>query len=155
MKKNRSSAGTYALRSLRNGHFRRNTLFVKKFQFFEGEYKEQKDEALVFNYQAKRVNKQTGDNLFKYQKIGNKISRISKFHNFNENKLDLEYIFTYDAHGNIIKQSFKNTYGNMEYYEIQYEQKEGNEEIFLGTKDWVINALFHQITFNNFFEVSY
>lgn len=137
-------------------HFNNNKLDqIKTFRFFEGEWKEHKDLVLNFNHSNSTVKIADRGFVYKLDYSNGLLLKIQKYNNFNIDKEDLKYIFKYDSNGNIIEQSFKNTYGNVETYEIEYEQKEGNEEMFLGTKDWAINTYFHQITFNEYFEVSY
>ncbi|RLD69422.1 MAG: hypothetical protein DRI95_00160, partial [Bacteroidetes bacterium] len=128
---------------------------VRTFRFFEGEWKEHKDLALNFNAKNFTVSIADRGMVYELDYRNGPLSRIQKYKNFNVEKEDFKYIFYYDEKGNVIKQSFKNSYGNVETYEIEYEQKKGNEELFLGTNDWAVNIYFHQITFNDFFEVSY
>ncbi len=128
---------------------------VRTFRFVEGEWKEHKDLVLNFNNRNFTVKQAEYGTVYELDYRNGPLSRIQKYKNFNVEKEDLKYIFYYDEKGNVVKQSFKNSYGNVENYEIEYEQKEGNEELFLGTNDWPVNIYFHQITFNDFFEVSY
>lgn len=128
---------------------------AQNFQFFQGDWSEHKGEALLFSKNGTVVNKLKGAQMYRVEMTGKHIKKITKYKNFNETKVEFKYIFNYDSNGNIIKQSFLNGFGNVETYEIEYEHKAGNEELFLGTNDWPINIYFHQLTFNEFFEASY
>ncbi len=137
-------------------HFNSNKLSqVKSFRFRDGEWLEEEDMVLNFNHRNYTVKQAEYGTVYELDYRNGPLSRIQKYKNFNVEKEDMSYIFFYDADGNINKQKFKNSFGNTETYEIEYEQDEGNEELFLGTKDWRANTFFHQITFNDFFEADY
>jgi hypothetical protein len=128
---------------------------AQNFHFYQGDWSEHKEEALLFSKNGTVVNKLKGAQMYRIEMNGKHIKKIIKYKNFNETKVEFKYIFNYDGNGNIIKQSFLNGYGEVETYEIEYERKAGNEDLFLGTNDWPINIYFHQLTFNDFFEASY
>ncbi len=137
-------------------HFAQNKLAqIKTFRFRNGDWVEEKDQVLNFNNKNFTVQMAEYGTVYELDYRNGPLSRIQKYKNFNVAKEDMSYTFFYDANGNINKQKFKNSYGDNENYEIQYEKGDGNEELFLGTKDWRANTFFHQITFNNFFEASY
>lgn len=128
---------------------------AQTFIFYQGDWTEHKDEALIFSNNGTVVNKLKGAKMYRAAMENGNIKKITKYKNFNESKEEFKYIYKYDPNGNIISQSFLNGYGDVETYEIEYEHKPGNEELFLATNDWPIFIYFHQLTFNEFFEVSY
>ncbi|MEN8122888.1 MAG: hypothetical protein ABFS35_21290 [Bacteroidota bacterium] len=137
-------------------HFIKDKLSqIKTYRFRDGEWVEQEDQILNFNHKNFTIQQSEYGTVYELDYRNGPLSRIQKYKNFNVEKEDMSYLFFYDTNGNINKQKFKNSFGNTEIYDIEYEQKEGNEKLFLGTRDWRANTFFHQITFNDFFEADY
>ena len=137
-------------------HFNKEKLAqVKVFSFKDGDWVEEKDQVLIFNNKNFTVKQSDYGTVYELDYRNGPLSRIQKYNNFNVEKEEMSYLFIYDANGNISKQKFTNSYDRTENYEIEYENKKGNEKLFLGTKDWRANVLFHQITFNKYFEAAY